>query len=120
MFLLQLLFFTFVSWNRKGWRCDILSFDIRFPYYIMYHTLEYNNDNDADDSDDGGNIIYNKKKIELYLLNTQLCTYFTISLKLQVDRGFDRHTSPEGLVKIRLFQKLSAYFQNHLRRNCKT
>ena len=43
---------------------------MRFPYYIMYHTLEYNNDNDADDSDDGGNIIYNTKKIELYLFNT--------------------------------------------------
>jgi hypothetical protein len=36
----------------------------------MYHTLEYNNDNDADDSDDGGNIIYNTKKIGLYLFNT--------------------------------------------------
>ena len=100
--------------------CDILSFDMRFPYYIMDRTLEYNNDNDADDSEDGGNIIYNTKKIELYLFNTQLCTYFTISLKLQVDGDFDRHTSPEGLVKIRLFQKLSAYFKNHLRRNWKT
>lgn len=39
--------------------CDILSFDMRFPYYIMDRTLECNNDNDADDSEDGGNIIYN-------------------------------------------------------------
>ena len=30
--------------------------------------------------------------------------------------GFDRHTSPQGLVKIRLFQKLSSYLKNHLKK----
>ena len=94
---------------------------MRFSYKTMYHYFEYDNDYDTHDDDSGGNKIYNTKKIELYFFNTQLSTYFTINLKLQVDiEGFDRHTSPKGLVKIRLFQELSSYFKNHLRRNWKT